>query len=243
MAGREPMKIRRWIEPQSVETVFLDAGNTLVFLDHRAISEVLQRSRVYVSPSSLERAEYVARQKADRKYRQGESRDTHMWELYFSWLLDSAGAPSAVIPELLEAIREEHRRSNLWRSSHPDIAAALARLKASGRKLVVISNSDGTCRELLRRVNLLQYLDAVYDSTEVGVEKPAPEIFERALRETASRPAATIHLGDLEAVDVLGAQRVGIQPVLIDPFLERVRDYIPILPSVADLPVAMEIET
>jgi putative hydrolase of the HAD superfamily len=74
------------------------------------------------------------------------------------------------------------------------------------------------------------------------VEKPDPAIFERALEEMNLRPSETLHVGDLEAADVLGARRAGIFPVLVDPaHRERPTEHL-VLKSLAELPAAMEIE-
>ena len=51
----------------------------------------------------------------------------------------------------------------------------------------------------------------------VGVEKPDPEIFRIALRRAGVEAAEAVHVGDLYAVDVVGARRAGLEPVLLDP--------------------------
>jgi putative hydrolase of the HAD superfamily len=235
-------RLRRWVAPEAINAVFLDAGNTLVFLDFEAIAEAVREAGLSMDALRMEQAELAARRRADRKYMEGGARDANMWVLYFTWMLEIAGVPEARISETLGRLRQRHDESNLWRRSRPEIRTALERIRASGRKLAVISNSDGTCRELLRRMDLLGFFEAVYDSTEVGVEKPNPAIFELALKELNLRPSETLHVGDLEAADVLGARRAGIFPVLVDPAnKEMPADHL-VLESVAELPVAMEIE-
>ncbi|MFQ5789992.1 MAG: HAD family hydrolase [Acidobacteriota bacterium] len=231
----------RWAAPEQIQTVFLDAGNTLVFLDFDAIADAIRQEGVSLGVPRLERAEYEARRRVDRHYMKGGFSDIGMWAHYFTWLLESAGVPEDTIRPVLERLRSEHEESNLWRRSRPEISRALERLKASGRTLAVISNSDGTCRALLLRLGLLPYLDAVYDSAEVGVEKPHAGIFLRALEELRARPGETLHMGDLEAIDVLGARRVEILPVLVDPFPDGRRNDFPVLKSVAELPGALGI--
>jgi len=241
--------LRKWADPESIRAVFLDAGNTLVFLDLEVIAESIRESGIPLMSSApsdplsgLVRAEYEARRRADRQYRQGRERDETMWTRYFTWMLEGDGVPAAAIPGIVERLRRRHAESNLWSTTRPELRTALERLRTSGRRLAVISNSDGTCREILRRLGLLSYLDAVYDSTEVGVEKPDTAIFKRALKELGLRPGETLHVGDLEAVDVLGARRTGIFPALVDPFpTPRSRDFL-VLRSVAELPAALEIE-
>jgi putative hydrolase of the HAD superfamily len=81
----------------------------------------------------------------------------------------------------------------------------------------VISNSNGTIRRILERLGLLGLVDVVLDSQEEGVEKPHPAIFERALARCGVAPADAAYVGDLYSIDVLGARRCGLRPVLLDP--------------------------
>jgi len=52
---------------------------------------------------------------------------------------------------------------------------------------------------------------------EVGAEKPDPLIFTEALQRLDSRAAQALYVGDNYYADVVGAQRAGILPVLLDP--------------------------
>ena len=60
-------------------------------------------------------------------------------------------------------------------------------------------------------------VDSVVDSEIFGVEKPDRRIFEHALSLASVAPSAAVHVGDLYAVDVVGAAGAGIHPVLLDP--------------------------
>jgi putative hydrolase of the HAD superfamily len=58
-------------------------------------------------------------------------------------------------------------------------------------------------------------LDAIVTSAEVGARKPAPEIFEEALRLAGRAAHETIHVGDSPEEDVAGARQARIEPVLL----------------------------
>jgi FMN phosphatase YigB (HAD superfamily) len=60
------------------------------------------------------------------------------------------------------------------------------------------------------------HFDHVLDSADEGVEKPDPRFFRIALERSGSTPAATIHVGDLYHVDVVGARNAGLRGVLLD---------------------------
>jgi HAD superfamily hydrolase (TIGR01549 family) len=233
--------LREWVDPHQLRAIFLDAGNTLVFLDYQAIADTVRESGFSTDAPRLERAEYEARRRVDKKYLEGGFSDAGMWKSYFGWMMEGAGVPASLFPEILERLRKQHGESNLWRCTKPEVHEAMARLRGSGRALAVISNSDGSCRELLRRLDLLSFFDAVFDSAELGVEKPDERIFQIALQDLNVQPKEALYMGDLEAIDVLGAQRSGILPVLADPYPRGKADY-PVLRGVSELPQALGIE-
>ena len=82
--------------------------------------------------------------------------------------------------------------------------------------VVVISNGSGPVqRRKIEAAGLAQRVDHVVISGEIGVEKPAPEIFAKALAlgGVAARDAHMI--GDHPVRDVGGAQAVGISATLL----------------------------
>ena len=67
-------------------------------------------------------------------------------------------------------------------------------------------------------MGLRPLVDAVVDSALFGAEKPDPRIFAHALELAGARPAHALHVGDLYAVDVVGARAAGAHATLLDPF-------------------------
>ncbi|HEX3667973.1 MAG TPA: HAD-IA family hydrolase, partial [Acidimicrobiia bacterium] len=61
-------------------------------------------------------------------------------------------------------------------------------------------------------------VEAIFDSTVVGVAKPDPRIFELALEALAVPATRAIHVGDTPGADVDGARAAGVRPVLVDPY-------------------------
>jgi putative hydrolase of the HAD superfamily len=80
-----------------------------------------------------------------------------------------------------------------------------------------VSNADGTVGRLLAGAGLAGHLEFIVDSGAVGIEKPDPRIFALALERAGVPPADALYVGDLYPVDVVGARRAGIEPVLLDP--------------------------
>lgn len=88
--------------------------------------------------------------------------------------------------------------------------------RLAGRvKLLLLSNTnDLHARYLLPRLPLLSRFDALLLSHELGLVKPEPEIFLRALEVAGTRPEATAFFDDLPEF-VEAARRLGIHGVVV----------------------------
>jgi putative hydrolase of the HAD superfamily len=124
-------------------------------------------------------------------------------------LPDSIGGvpPAELTAALMEALEF---------AAYPDAAPALRELRAAGCGLVVVSNWDVSLGERLEETGLAPLVDAVVSSAEVGVLKPDPAPFRRALELAGVAAADAWHAGDSVHEDVEGARAAGIRPVLID---------------------------
>ncbi len=91
----------------------------------------------------------------------------------------------------------------------------LGRLRERYR-LAMISSSDGRAEAKATELGIRPYLEFVMDSHLVGLEKPDPRIFHLACRQLDLAPADCLYVGDIYAIDVLGAKAAGLTPVLID---------------------------
>ena len=95
----------------------------------------------------------------------------------------------------------------------PDALPALEALRE--RVVVVVSNWDCSLPDWLEPAGLLEHVDAVVTSAQVGVAKPGRGIFEKALELAGARPGEAVHVGDSLDNDVAGARAAGIRPVLV----------------------------
>lgn len=126
--------------------------------------------------------------------------------------LEQAGADlvglshAAVLEALLAALRFE---------PYPEVADVLRSLRARGDRLVVVSNWDVSLHEMLDRTGLGALVDGAISSAEVGVSKPDPEIFRRALGLVGGSAQGAVHAGDSLEHDVAGALAAGLRPVLV----------------------------
>lgn len=91
----------------------------------------------------------------------------------------------------------------------PEVVAALPIL-SEDFTLLLISNTQRCYSELeMDRFGLRQWFDAVVFSSDVGMCKPRPAMFERGLAAVGARPDQWLHVGDNPLDDARGAMSAG----------------------------------
>ena len=129
-------------------------------------------------------------------------------------------------------------------SFFPETPALLEQLQGKYRLGIVTNFMDGP---IARRVFDDLGYEAIFDSfvvsAEVGYQKPAPILFQRALEELGSKPENTIMVGDTYEADVVGAHRAGMRGVLIDLYgapAEYLNDSDAVIKTIGGLPEALK---
>jgi FMN phosphatase YigB (HAD superfamily) len=150
-----------------------------------------------------------------------------------AWKQSRHFGPGAIIEHLLAELRletpAESRAELQLLIEDPDpnrvlkpiagIEAAVAGLRRRGLKLGIVCDSGMMVGRVLRgqleRTGLGSHFEpeAVAFSDEVGVTKPRPEIFRKALDALGTSPAETAHIGDLRFTDMAGAKALGMRAV------------------------------
>lgn len=209
-----------------IDTVFLDAGNTLVSIDFPWVVRELAERGVACDVEALRRAEAAARPAVSRKVAErGRTEGENSFVFYLRSILAALPAADALGDERRRALAEELMpvlRSGgslrLWCLPMPRIHEGLRLLAELALRLVVVSNSDGTVAQTLERAGLHGHFEVIVDSHLVGFEKPDPGIFRHALEQSGADPERTLHVGDLYDADVVGARSAGVHPLLLDPY-------------------------
>jgi HAD superfamily hydrolase (TIGR01509 family) len=196
--------------------VFLDAGNTIVFLDHQAVADVVSAHGHAIEARALRDVEGKAKRRYEALMKSGASHEDG-WGLYLVTLLSAAGLGETAARAMVAPLRRAHDAHNLWRRVPDGLHEALVRLREAGIHVSVISNSEGALPTLFARVGLAPLIAEVIDSHHEGVRKPDPELFRRALARTGQRASESVYLGDIPGVDVVGAHAAGMRAVLVDP--------------------------
>lgn len=102
----------------------------------------------------------------------------------------------------------------------PEYHPPLRALRQAGCRMGIVTNFQqaNIIPDILEQFGLRPYFEAVAISSQVGVRKPHPDLFQVALQALggAIDPACTYYVGDNYEEDVVGARYCGIQPVLVD---------------------------
>jgi HAD superfamily hydrolase (TIGR01662 family) len=100
-----------------------------------------------------------------------------------------------------------------------DARALLASLKYRGYRLGVVTNAIFPSNHFQPRVNelgLAGYFDSFVSSADVGLSKPNPAPYLRALGDLKLECEEAIFVGDTAATDIAGANAVGMRAVLLE---------------------------
>jgi putative hydrolase of the HAD superfamily len=91
----------------------------------------------------------------------------------------------------------------------PSVRATLLRLAALNR-IAVVTNGGAAQREKLARAGVADVFGEVFVSGELGIEKPAPAIFEYALAWTGVAAHECVFVGDDPRTDLAPAAALGM---------------------------------
>lgn len=207
--------MRNGILPDNTLAILFDAGNTLIHLDYSFVAQLLARYGARVTPEEVAFLETQVKQQEDWI----EIPPPERWRIYWGNLLDRVGLRRDYTDAMLAEFVAEHqsRPTGLWCIPDPDIPDVLEALLQQGYRLGVISNADGRAEDYLQAHRLRGYFEVILDSDVVGIEKPDPRIFYLALERLGVEPSSAVYVGDIYPVDVRGARRAGLYPILYEP--------------------------
>jgi putative hydrolase of the HAD superfamily len=206
-----------------MDAVILDVGGVLLVPHFETVNPALEPFGAALDGEGAERAHYFGTRALD-----AASNDPHEERsAYLTGYVAAAGVDEPRRGHAIERIRAAWAQPSLdvWRQHVRGSVDGLRQLAARGVKLGIISNSDGTVEEQLRRGEICQVGEglgvpvlAIIDSGVVGVSKPAVEIFRHALDPIGVEAEQAVYVGDTVRYDVRGARAAGLLPVHFDPY-------------------------
>ena len=118
-------------------------------------------------------------------------------------------------PALIRTLVDRDRDLLLtWARLYDDSLPFLQALRSRGVKIVIVSNCSENTRALLEKRGVADLADDLVLSCEVGVEKPAPEIYQIALELAGVTARQAVFVDDQPAF-CAGAAALGIAAVQI----------------------------
>jgi putative hydrolase of the HAD superfamily len=218
--------------PPRPRAVLLDAGGVFLLPEHDRILGALRRAGCNAAADSLDAAHYTGASRFTTAL-DVEADWAGCWRGYLDSYIEACAAPDDDREEIHRHLDSEFADAALWLRVIPGCREGLRALAGAGVRLGVVSNADGLIGERLRGLEIAQVgpglgveIECVIDSGAVGVMKPDPRIFQLALDAMDLEPRDAWYVGDMPAIDVVGARRAGLHPVLVDPLdLHHAADY------------------
>jgi HAD superfamily hydrolase (TIGR01549 family) len=237
-----------WLPADGVSTVFFDLDGTLIF--HKpdsfdVISAFCAEVGQPLSPAAERRGRRIRHEyfvdPDVREQLDGLSAD-QFWHHFNRRLLEALGVQGD-LEDLAAEVSARFQALDLVYDC-PEIGDhTLAELHRRGYDLGLITNRQNVEHfyELLDAMALRPHFDMILAAGEVGIIKPEPGIFDIGLERMGALAGQSIYVGDNYWADVVGAERAGITPVLLDPYylfpeaeclvLEQIDDLLAWLPD------------
>ena len=205
-----------------IRAIFFDAAGTLFFLtktvgDHYAY--VGREVGLNLDAQQLDRAFHAAWQQVPRRPAIGgprENDDKGWWcELVGRVIHQVAPSLSELDRDNFFEVAYEHfAEAGVWKL-YPEVLDVLEQLRERFQ-LAVISNFDGRLRFILQNLGISKYFAHVFISSEIGADKPDPEIFRRALKLIHMDANEVLHVGDDPERDWKAAAAAGLLVFRLD---------------------------
>jgi putative hydrolase of the HAD superfamily len=213
-----------------IKAIFFDAVGTLFHLSgtvgHHYASAGNQVG-LNLDAHHLDRAFYSAWKKMPRRAaidgpRQNDDKD--WWRELVDLVLNQV-APSLTKfdrDNFFEIAYEHFAGSGVW-ELYPEVFGVLEQLQPHFQ-LAVISNFDGRLRFILQHLGISKFFADIFISSEIGADKPDPEIYRRALKLIDLKPNEVLHVGDDSERDWEAASAAGLSIFRLDRPKNSLRD-------------------
>jgi len=213
-----------------IRAILFDAAGTLFYLtktvgDHYAY--VGREVGLELDAQKLDSAFHAAWQQMPRRPAIDGPRkndDKCWWRKLVGHVFDQV-APS--VNELdrdnfFEVAYEHFAEPSVW-ELYPEVPEVLKQLRPRFQ-LAVISNFDGRLRFILQHLGISNHFSYIFISSELGADKPDPEIFRRALKIMHLNADEVLHAGDDPERDWNAAAAAGLSVFRLDRPRNSLRD-------------------
>ena len=218
-----------------LKAIFFDAVGTLFRLtktvgDHYAY--VGREVGLDLNPQNLERAFHAAWEKMPQRAAidgPRENDDKGWWRELVDLVLEQAAPALSEFDRdnFFEIAYEHFAEAGVW-EIYPEVPGVLEQSQPRFQ-LAVISNFDGRLRFILQHLGISKFFSHVFISSELGADKPDPEIYRRALKLIDRKPTEVLHVGNDSQRDWEAASAAGLSVFRLDRPKNSLRDLLTIL--------------
>ena len=213
-----------------IRAIFFDAAGTLFYLtktvgDH--YGHVGREVGLNLEAQQLQRAFHAAWQQMPRRPAidgPRENDDKGWWRELVGHVFDQV-APSLSEfdrDNFFEVAYEQFAEPGVWQL-YTEVPGVLEQLQPRFQ-FAVISNFDGRLRFILQHLGISKYFAHVFISSELGADKPDPEIFRRAVTIMHLKADEVLHVGDDPERDWKAAAAAGLLVFRLDRPRNSLRD-------------------
>src|SRR5947208_4188113 len=228
LLARDSFEVERL--DRMIKAIFFDAAGTLFYLTKTVGEHYAYIGRevgLDLDAQELDRAFHIAWQEMPRRSAiEGprENDDKGWWRELVGRVFDQ------VTPSLSEFDRDnffevayEHfAEPGVW-ELYPEVPDVLEQLRKRFQ-LAVISNFDGRLRSILQHLGISKYFAHAFISSELGADKPDPEIYRRALNLMDLNADEVLHVGDDPERDWKATIAAGLSVFRLDRPRNSLRD-------------------
>ena len=213
-----------------IRAILFDAAGTLFHLtktvgDH--YTYVGREVGLDLDAQQLDRAFHTAWQQMPHRPAIGgprENDDKGWWRNLVGRVFDQVAPSLSKLDRdnFFEVAYEHFAEAGVW-ELYPEVPEVLEQLR-SRFQLAVISNFDGRLRLILQNLGISKYFGQVFISSELGADKPDPEIFRRALEIIHLDANEVLEVGDDPERDWKAAKAAGLLVFRLDRPNNSLRD-------------------
>ena len=213
-----------------IKAILFDAAGTLFYLtktvgDHYAY--VGREVGLDLDAQQLESAFHSAWQQMPRRAPidgPRENDDKGWWRELVGRVFDQVAPSLSEIDRdnFFEVAYGHFAEAGVW-ELYPEVPEVLEQLRPRFQ-LALISNFDGRLRFILQHLGISNYFSYTFISSELGADKPNPEIFRHALKLMRLNANEVLHVGDDPERDWKAAKEAGLSVFQLDRPRNSLRD-------------------
>lgn len=225
------------------DTVIFDAAGTLVGRDSPDFFEeffVVAAGELgtAITLDQVKAALSTAMKEPRFSKRDGRMSTPEQTRRYFLDLYAHVFETAGIEGDLLPGLQRYYDRfqDGRYLDVYGDVRPTLEKLKGRGLRLGVLSNWSEHLSHVLKRHDLDRYFSFLVVSAEAGCEKPDERIFRMAIDRAEAPVDRILYIGDYPEEDILPAERVGLDALLIDRYEKYGRYRLPSIRHLTDVP-------